>query len=619
MSNNYFFKVNRGLKLNSADAPASLQEGQVFLDKSDNKIKTVGEVLKVINPVSTNVSVEISPVQNAYGTGSYSSISTIDSDGFIYSGNPLSTEQGHLFFVHGYSVLDVGYGVVSINPPDGIGNSTLQFNFDNTGAGTINLSPIAAATSGNYNLYLPAASDTLVGLNTSDILTNKTISGTSNTISNIGNSSLTNSSITINGSSVSLGNSTTITASTTNALTIGTGLSGTSFNGSTAVTIAIDSSVVTLNDSQILTNKTISGSNNTLSNIGNSSLTNSSITINGSSVSLGGSTTVTASTTNALTIGDGLTGTSFNGSSAITIAFDSRDSIFKVVDATDITKQFKIDVAGFTGTSTTILTSQTSNVILTLPNATDTLIGLNTSDILTNKTISGLTNTLSNIGNSSLVNSSVTINGSSVSLGGSTTITANTTNALTIGTGLTGTSFNGSGAVTIAIDSSVVTLTGTQALTNKSIDDALSFKMQASTPSNAATNYYKFYVKTDGNFYKLDNLGNETQIGSGGGGGTGLASSGKLVPSGYPLTLVSSDNGKVVLIDTTSARTVNLPAPVNGWSIIIKDISGQALTNNITLVRSGSEKIEGQSSDYTCNVNYGCWTLFCDGTDYILI
>jgi hypothetical protein len=59
-------------------------------------------------------------------------------------------------------------------------------------------------------------------------------------------------------------------------------------------------------------------------------------------------------------------------------------------------------------------------------------------------------------GNVSLTNTSVTVNGTSVSLGGSGTITANTPNALTLGTGLTGTSFNGSSAVTTAIDTSVV-------------------------------------------------------------------------------------------------------------------------------------------------------------------
>lgn len=46
----------------------------------------------------------------------------------------------------------------------------------------------------------------------SQTLTNKTISGSSNTITNIGNASLTNSSITVNGSAVSLGGSVTIDA-----------------------------------------------------------------------------------------------------------------------------------------------------------------------------------------------------------------------------------------------------------------------------------------------------------------------------------------------------------------------------------------------------------------------
>jgi hypothetical protein len=68
---------------------------------------------------------------------------------------------------------------------------------------------------------------------------------------------------------------------------------------------------VTLGGVQTLTNKTISGSSNTLSNIGNSALTNSTI----SGISLG-------SNLAALTIGAGLTGTSYNGSTGVTIAVD---------------------------------------------------------------------------------------------------------------------------------------------------------------------------------------------------------------------------------------------------------------------------------------------------------
>ena len=72
-----------------------------------------------------------------------------------------------------------------------------------------------------------------------------------------------------------------------------------------------------------ITATTFSGSGASLTSIPNSALVNSAITINGSSVSLGGSTTVTATATNALTIGSYLTGTSYNGSTAVTIAADA--------------------------------------------------------------------------------------------------------------------------------------------------------------------------------------------------------------------------------------------------------------------------------------------------------
>ena len=69
------------------------------------------------------------------------------------------------------------------------------------------------------------------------------------------------------------------------------------------------------------------------------------------------------------------------------------------------------------------------------------------------------------IPNSSLANSSVTFNGVSVSLGGSGSITAQTPNALTIGTGLSGGSFNGSAAVTIANTGVLSFSAGTTGLT----------------------------------------------------------------------------------------------------------------------------------------------------------
>jgi hypothetical protein len=127
----------------------------------------------------------------------------------------------------------------------------------------------------------------LVNEDIPNILTGKTLNGSLNTFSNIPNAALVNSSVTYNGVNVALGGSGTITATATNALTIGTGLTGTSYNGSTAVTITIDNTVATLTGNQTLTTKTMSGSNNTFTNIGNASLVNSSLTVGTTNIALG--------------------------------------------------------------------------------------------------------------------------------------------------------------------------------------------------------------------------------------------------------------------------------------------------------------------------------------------
>ena len=71
------------------------------------------------------------------------------------------------------------------------------------------------------------------------------------------------------------------------------------------------------------------------------------------------------------------------------------------------------------------------------------------------------------ISNAQLQNSAITINGSPVSLGGSVSLPGDI-ESVTSGTGLSG--GGSSGAVTLSIDSTVATLTGTQALTNKTIN-----------------------------------------------------------------------------------------------------------------------------------------------------
>lgn len=81
-----------------------------------------------------------------------------------------------------------------------------------------------------------------------------------------------------------------------------------------------------------------------------------------------------------------------------------------------------------------------------------------------------------------------------------------------------------------------------------------------------------------------------------------------------PWDLDETDNGKTFLIDTSTAAMVfNLPAvPIDNFQFTVKDISGAASTNTITIVKAASEAIEGLSADYACESDFGAWTFLCD-------
>lgn len=127
-------------------------------------------------------------------------------------------------------------------PVLGVAGSTVgSLGFENATTGRITLQAVAGAL-GTVTLLVPAAADTLVARATTDTLTNKSISGSTNTLSNIGNASLTNSSTTVNGQTCTLGSTCTVTATATATLTFGTHLTsgGSSYNGSAGVTITSD-------------------------------------------------------------------------------------------------------------------------------------------------------------------------------------------------------------------------------------------------------------------------------------------------------------------------------------------------------------------------------------------
>lgn len=72
----------------------------------------------------------------------------------------------------------------------------------------------------------------------------------------------------------------------------------------------------------------------------------------------------------------------------------------------------------------------------------------------------------------------------------------------------------------------------------------------------------------------------------------------------------------IEITDTTVARAVNLPqisSLGSGWRLIVKDGSGGAGTNNITLNAFAGDLIDGAAT-FVINTNYGSVTIYSNNT-----
>ena len=232
---------------------------------------------------------------------------------------------------------------------------------------------------------------------------------------------------------------------TLTSITAGTGLSGGTITSSG--TIAIDATVVTLTGSQTLTNKVLTAPRIDLIN-----------DTNGNEI-LGFSPTTSATdyfvVKNGIGVGAPIHLYADGSSSNTGMHIQPKGTgLVTISDGTDFNKGIRFRSSGSAASAVTLLDAvSTAGRVVTLPDATTTLVGRDTTDTLTNKSISGSTNTLSNIGNAALTNSSITINGSAISLGG--TVSVGTVTSVT-GTAPVVSSGGATPAISMAAASSTV-------------------------------------------------------------------------------------------------------------------------------------------------------------------
>ncbi len=81
---------------------------------------------------------------------------------------------------------------------------------------------------------------------------------------------------------------------------------------------------------------------------------------------------------------------------------------------------------------------------------------------------------------------------------------------------------------------------------------------------------------------------------------------------------ITLQNKTLNLVDTSAARTLTLPAVDALLFITVKDVTGSASTNNITINTPGAETIDGAAS-FALDSDYMGVDIISDGTNYFVL
>ena len=278
------------------------------------------------------------------------------------------------------------------------------------------------------------------------------------------------------------------------------------------------------------------------------------------------------------------------GSGGITATVSATDTLTIAADSSIVTLSGSQVLTNKTLTSAVLNTGVSGTAILdedTLSSNSDTQLATQQSiKAYVDNQISGISTVLT-VRDDSSTTDNVTIGTDTLSFAGGTGITSVVTD----------------NTVTFNIDSTVATLTGSQVLTNKTINSSsntLTISGSEATLSNIGN------ASLTNSSFTLNgvtiNLGDTTSIVAGTDWQTGVVADGS--------TVTAAAAGEGYFIDTTSfAHTAQLPAsPTIGDEISFIDVAGTFDTNNLTVDRNG-KPIQGSATDLTVAVERAAFTL----------